>query len=261
VLLLGPSTACCSLHATYANCALPAVLCYAVRSLLCHAEAVSYFLDACLTLQALTECLPESAALLLNQQHHGELLIVLAAIYSSTLPLLHRVAQQPAAAAVPGLAPARLMRLQHCLESLVFHLLRSAFCTRGGALASGGPAAVAAAAAAATGAPSSSRSSSNSSRKPPGGGDSGGVGFSAETQGQELMNLLMLLAHPSDGIHGAAAAKGNLLAAVNHEFHLDVAVSAAVSEVGRGWYWGRLGTGTDTGAACRDCLKNATLCM
>jgi hypothetical protein len=222
------------------------MVCCAVLSLLHHAEAVSYFLDACLTLQALSECLPESAALLLHQQHHGELLIVLAAIYSSTLPLLHRVAQQPAAAAaaVPGLAPARLMRLQHCLESLVFHLLRSAFCTRGGALASGGPSAVAAVAAAATGAPGSS-----SSRKPPAGD---GIGFSAETQGQELMNLLMLLAHPSDAAHGAAAAKGNLLAAVNHEYHLDVAVSAAVSEVGRGlWWWG---------CCCCFCKNCQTVC-
>lgn len=193
------------------------------------AEAVSYFTDACLTLQALAECLPEAAALLLHQQHHGELLIVLAAIYSSTLPLLHRVAQQPAAATVPGLAPPRLVRLQHCLESVVCHLIRSAFCTKEGALASGGPDAVAAGA----GGPSSS--SSSSSMKPPPGysskGSAQGAGFSAEVQGQELMNLLMLLAHPSDGVHSSGDLKGNLLAAVNHAHHLDVAVSSAGSEV------------------------------
>lgn len=200
----------------------------------CCAEAVSYFTDACLTLQALVECLPEAGSLLLHQQHHGELLIVLAAIYSSTLPLLHRVAQQPAAAAVPGLTSARLLRLQHCLESVVFHLIRSAFCTKEGALASSGPDAVAAAAAAAGG---SVPSSSSSSRKPPPGYVSKGsarVGFDAETQGQELMNLLMLLAHPGDGVNAAAEVKGNLLAAVNHAHHLDVAVSSAVTEVGFG---------------------------
>jgi hypothetical protein len=60
------------------------------------------------------------------------------------------------------------------------------------------------------------------------------VGFEAETQGQELMSLLMLLAHPSDGVHAAAEVKGNLLAAVNHAHHLDVAVSSAVTEVGLG---------------------------
>lgn len=196
-----------------------------------HAETVSYFTDACLTLQALAECLPEAASLLLHQQHHGELLIVLAAIYSSTLPLLRRVAAQPAAAATPGLSPSRMAWLQHSLESVVFHLLRSAYCTRQGALASGGTDAVVAQA----GGASSSRSSS--SRQPPPGfsGGAAAAGFSAEIQGQELMNLLMLLAHPSDidGVPTADHAKGNLLAAVNHTHHLDVAVSSAASEVSR----------------------------
>ena len=199
-------------------------------------------MDACLTLQALAEVSPEAAALLLHPQHHGELLIVLAAIYSSTVSLLRRVAQQPAAAAVPGLTPARINRLQQCLESLVFHLLRSAYCTKEGALAAGGPDAIAAqAAAAAAGSPEASSSAASSSRKPPpgfglssssSGSSPAGVGFSAETQGQELMNLLMLLAHPTDGVHAAADTSGNLLAAVNHSHHLDVAVSQAVSQVG-----------------------------
>jgi hypothetical protein len=49
------------------------------------------------------------------------------------------------------------------------------------------------------------------------------------------MNLLMLLAHPSeiDGVPAADHLKGNLLAAVNHTHHLDVAVSSAASEVSR----------------------------
>jgi hypothetical protein len=142
---------------------------------------------------------------------------------------------------VPGLAPARLLRLQCCLESVVFHLLRSAFCTKEGALASGGPEAVAAQASAASGGAASSSSSSSSSKRPspPGFGSKGlttaAVGFSSEVQGQELMNLLMLLAHPSDGApHAAATAadlKANLLAAVNHTHHLDAAVSTAVAEV------------------------------
>lgn len=157
---------------------------------------------------------------------------MLAAIYSSTLPLLQRVAAQPAAASTPGLSPSRMGRLQHSLESVVFHLLRSAYCTRQGALASGGPDAVAAQAAAAGGA-----SSSSSSRQPPPGFSRGvaGVGFSAEIQGQELMNLLMLLAHPSDidGVPAADHSKGNLLAAVNHTHQLDVAVSSAASEVSK----------------------------
>lgn len=216
---------------------LPA-LCCVPCAVLCCTEAVAYFTDACLTLQALVECLPAAAALLLHQSHHGELLIVLAAIHSSTLPLLQRVSLQPAAAAVPGLAPARLLRLAHCLESVVFHLLRSAFCTREGALASGGPEAVAAQASAAAGGASSS---SSSKPPPPGFGSKGSAtgvgaaaGFSAEVQGQELMNLLMLLAHPSDGApHAAAAAdlKANLMAAVNQTYHLDAAVSSAVAEV------------------------------
>jgi len=197
-------------------------------------------MDASLTLQALVECLPEAAALLLHPQHHGELLIVLAAIYSSTIPLLRRISQQPAAAAVPGLSPARIQRLQHCLECVVFHLLRSAFCTKQGALASGGPAAVAALAAAEGGPSGSSSSSSSSSRpRPPGFGSSSGpetglanTGFNPEIQGQELMNLLMLLAHPSEvGSHAGPDAAANLLAAVNYAHHLDVAVSSAVSEV------------------------------
>lgn len=195
-------------------------------------------MDASLTLQALVECLPEAAALLLHPQHHGELLIVLAAIYSSTIPLLRRISQQPAAAAVPGLSPARIQRLQHCLEGLVFHLLRSAFCTKQGALASGGPAAVAALAAA-EGGPSGSSSSSSSRPRPPGFSSSSGpekgsgkTGFNPEIQGQELMNLLMLLAHPSEvGSHAGPDAAAHLLAAVNHAHHLDVAVSSAVSEV------------------------------
>lgn len=210
-------------------------------------EAVSYFIDACLTLQALVECLPEAAALLLHPHNHGELLIVLAAIHSSTVPLLHRVSQQPAAAAVPGLAPGRIHKLQLCLEAVVFHLLRSAYCTKQGAFASGGPAAVAAQAAAlspaaAAGAGAASSSSSSSSLRSTPAAAAAASGFSSEVQGQELMNLLMLLAHPSDGVGGgghtaAADGKGNLLAAVNHAHHLDVAVSSAVSEVrgvGRG---------------------------
>jgi hypothetical protein len=185
------------------------------------------------------ECLPEAAALLLHPAHHGELLVMLAAVYSSTLPLVARVAAQPAAAAVPGLAAGRLQRLQQCLESLVYHLLRAAFCTKAGAAAASGPGAIAASAAGGAG-------SSSSKRPPPGYGGSSSSkaaaagAFDAETQGQELMNLLMLLAHPSDALpqqqqHSSSSSSGgpagNLLAALNHAHHLDVAVSAAVAEV------------------------------
>jgi hypothetical protein len=208
------------------------------------AEAVRYFTDALLTLQAFVQCIPAAAALLLHPSNHGSLLLALAVVHSSVLPQLLRLSQQPGAAEASdrGLTPARVLQLQLCVVSLVFHLLAAAFCTAAGAAASGGPDAIAAAAAAA---PNGS-STSSSKISPPGYGSSSNSSsssssskFDAETQGQELMNLLMLLAHPSDHVHqqqAAAAADGalkeSLLAAVNHGHHLDVAVAAAMQQVG-----------------------------
>lgn len=201
------------------------------------------------------DCLPAAAALLLHPQNHGSILLTLAVVHDSVLPLLQRVAQQPGAADASGegLAPARVLQLQQCLISLVFHLLAAAFCNPAGAAAAGGPAALAAQAAAAaadhgynsSGARNSSGTSNSSSNKrspPPGFSSSSsstanGVsvqqqpGFNPDIQGQELMNLLMLLAHPSDLTSHQQHHKAGLLAAVNHAHHLDVAVAAAVEQV------------------------------
>jgi hypothetical protein len=200
--------------------------------LLFSAEAARYFTDALLTLQAFVQCLPAAAALLLHPANHGSLLLALAVVHSSVLPQLLRLAQQPGAAEASGngLTPSRVLQLQQCLVSLVFHLLTSAFCTAAGAAASGGPDAVAAAAAKGSSSSNGSNSSSSSSS------------FNPEVQGQELMNLLMLLAHPSDHVHqqqdGAAAdfgLKGSLLAVMNELHHFDVAVAAAMQQVNRRW--------------------------
>ncbi|KAF8062062.1 hypothetical protein HT031_004322 [Scenedesmus sp. PABB004] len=174
-------------------------------------ESVRYFTDAFLTLQALADCLPEAAALLLAPVHHGALLLALAVVHGGVLPLLARVAAQPQAAAHPALAPGRVRRLQVALERLVFCLLRAA-CGRGGRGRRGAP-----------------------RRARPAAAPADGGGFSAELQGQELMNLLMLLAHPSDhtaaggdgGGGGAPHQQAGLLTALNHAHHLDVAVAGA----------------------------------
>lgn len=193
--------------------------------LLC-TEAAKYFTDACFTLQALAECLPQAAALLLHPSHHGAVLLALGVLHTSLLPLLARLAQQPDAAAA-GLSQQRVQRLAQAVPSLVFHLLRGAFCSREGAATAGPHAAAAAAAAAASAAASSSGSSSS--------GELGRLSASdAELQGQELMNLLMLLAHPGDhggGSGGGGGTAGGLLAAVNRRHHLDAAVEAAVEQV------------------------------
>lgn len=181
------------------------------------AEAVKYFIDAFLTLQAFVDCLPQAAALLLHPDNHGSVLLAVAVVHSTVLPLLQRIAQQPAAAGVQGFHPARVQQLQHCAVSLVFHMLRAAFCTPAGA------------AAAAHSEPSGPNQQQQQQQ-----------GFSAELQGQELMNLLMLLAHPSDHVYGGGsgsvdvAAKGGLLAAVNQQHHVDVEVAAAVDQVSTG---------------------------
>jgi hypothetical protein len=238
---------------------------------MCHTtEVVSFFLDACLTLQALVECLPQAAALLLHPQQRGELLWLLAAVHGSTLPLIARVAQQPAAAGVPGLAPGRTRQLQHSLESLVFQLLRAAFCTRAGAGAAGGPQAIAAAAV------GKASSSSSSSSKQSGGGPAAAAAaaavaagpFDPEVQGQELMNLLMLLADPADALpqhqgqgQGQQGHAG-LLGAVNHTHHLDVAVAAAVAEVCAACAVAAAGAAAAAAAACRThaCCCRAASC-
>jgi hypothetical protein len=202
------------------------------------AEAARYFTDALLTLQAFVQCLPAAAALLLHSANQGSLLLALAVLHSSVLPQLLRLSQQPGASEGSGnaLNPQRVVQLQQCLVSLVFHLLTGAFCTAAGAAASAGPEAIAAAAA--------NGSSSSSS----------GGSFNAEVQGQELMNLLMLLAHPSDHVHqqdGAAAdggLKGSLLAVMNQLHHFDVAVAAAMQQVGSGFRLLKLSSIADVAA-------------
>jgi hypothetical protein len=216
-----------------------------------------YFTDALLTLQAFVQCLPAAAALLLHPSNHGSLLLSLAVVHSSVLPQLLRLLQQPGAAEASGngLAPARVLQLQQCVVSLVYNLLAAAFCTAAGAAAAAGPDAIAAQAAAAA------SSSSSSKKAPPGYGSSNGSSsssstFDPEVQGQELMNLLMLLAHPSDHVHQQQAADGglkdSLLAAVNHAHHFDVAVAAAMQQVGSAQKVTRLGLNV-YGPSCIHC--------
>ena len=95
-------------------------------------------MDAFLTLQAFVDCLPEAAALLLNPQNHGSVLLAIAVVHSTVLPLLQRIAQQPDASGLSGLTPARILQLQQCLESVVFHIIQAAFCTAAGAAAAAG---------------------------------------------------------------------------------------------------------------------------
>jgi hypothetical protein len=198
---------------------------------------LKYLIDTCWTLQALVNCLPQAAALLLHPSNHGGVLLALGTTYSTLLPLLYRVSQQPVTAAGSGLRVSQVERLQHCVVSVVFQLLCAAFCTPEGAAASGGPDAIAAAAAA-----TSSSSSSGVRKPPPGFGTqqaAAAVGqYDPDQQGQQLMNLLMLLSHPNDhevlpgfGSTGSSSTQPALLAAVNRTFHLDAAVEAAVQQV------------------------------
>lgn len=170
--------------------------------------------------------------LLLAPASNGALLLALSLVHGSALPLLQRVAAQPGVAPA-GLAAPALARLEACLVSTVAALVSAAFCTREGAAASGGPNAAAAAAAAAFDKDSIGGSSSSGSSSI--GREPSLPSFSVELQGERLVSLLMLLAHPADHMApellGAGPMRTGLLQDVTRVHALDAAIAAAMHQV------------------------------
>ena len=177
------------------------------------AEACKYFIDACLTIQALVECYPPVGYTVVNSGQ-GALLTALTSIFEQLLPLLARLTSQQSGQT--PLTGQRIQQLQQVLLSLGFKLLQTGFC-------SGAPGATAAA---------KSKSGSSSSSK--------GLGaLGPEERGQELVSVVMQVAHPSgEGLgHHGQQGLGSYLQQLNNTHNLDVCIVKAIKQV----RWDRCG--------------------
>jgi hypothetical protein len=176
------------------------------------------------------ECYPPAGYTLVNTGQ-GALLTTLTSIFEQLLPLLARLtSQQHGQTPLTG---QRLQQLQQALLLLGFQLLQSGYCNDMGS---------ATASAKATSSSSKNNNSSSSSSRT----SKGLTVLGPEERGQELVSVVMQVAHPSsEGFEGfghqGQQGLGNYLQQLNRIHNLDVCIAKAIKQV----WWG-------TGAFCQE---------